>query len=110
MSMPKVAIHVFPTIQVELTDGTKALGVIVNRAEDIQYAPGVTLKTQILSMMDQTTTIQQNVSALANLVLDMQTFLAEQLGYEFGNHDAATAWDTLYDLIEKVPSDSSSNL
>lgn len=107
MSMPKVAIHVFPTLQVELEGGVKALGVIVNRAEDIQYEPGVTLKTQIITMMDQTAGIQQSVSALSTLVLDMQTFLAEQLGYEFGNHDAALAWDTLYDSVEKVPSDSS---
>lgn len=106
MSMPKVAIHVFPTIQVELEGGIKALGVIVVRAEDVQYAPGVTLKTQILNVMDQVAGIQSNVSALSTLVLDMQTFLAEQLGYEFGNHDAALAWDTLYDVVEKVPSNS----
>lgn len=109
MSMPKVAIHVFPTLQVELEDGSKALGVIVNRAEDIQYAPGVTLKTQIINMADIIAGVSSNLSILNATVMDMQMFLAEQLGYEIGNHEAASAWDTLYDLVEKVRSDSSEN-
>ena len=106
MPMPQIAVHVFPTIQVELEDHTKALGVIVYRAQDILYDAGVTVKTQMLTQSSQIADTQNNVSALSTLVLDMQTFLAEQLGYEFGNHDAALAWDTLYDLVEKVPGNS----